>query len=53
MRALRRELREREVPYAGRPLDSGMFYQFRVTSFDTNSRPLSRTEHLKGDFFLP
>ena len=42
-----------EVPYAGPPLDSGMYYQFRVTSFDTNDRPLSRTEDLKGVFFLP
>jgi hypothetical protein len=42
-----------EVPYAGPPLESGMFYQFRVTSFDANDRPLSRTEDLKGVFFLP
>ena len=42
-----------EVPYAGPPLESGMFYQFRVTSFDVNDRPLSRTEDLKGVFFLP
>lgn len=42
-----------EVDYAGPPLDSGMYYQFRVTSFDTNDRPLSRTEDLKGVFFLP
>jgi hypothetical protein len=42
-----------EVPYAGPPLESGMFYQFRVTSFDVNERPLSRTEDLKGVFFLP
>ena len=42
-----------EVPYAGPPLDSGMYYQFRVTSFDTNDRPLARTEDLKGVFFLP
>jgi len=42
-----------EVPYAGPALDSGMYYQFRVTSFDTNDRPLSRTEDLKGVFFLP
>jgi hypothetical protein len=41
------------VPYAGPPLDSGMFYQFRVTSIDINDRPLSRTEDLKGVFFLP
>jgi hypothetical protein len=30
-----------------------MFYQFRVTSFDGNDRPLSMTEDLKGVFFLP
>lgn len=41
-----------EVPYAGPPLESGMYYQFRVTSFDVNNRPLSRTEDLKGVFFL-
>ena len=41
------------VPYGGPPLQSGMYYQFRVTSFDGNDRPLSRTEDLKGVFFLP
>ncbi len=41
-----------EVTYAGPPLSSGMYYQFRVTSFDVNDRPLSRTEDLKGVFFL-
>jgi hypothetical protein len=41
-----------EVPYGGPPLESGMYYQFRVTSFDVNDRPLSRTEDLKGVFFL-
>jgi hypothetical protein len=41
------------VAYGGPPLDSGMYYQFRVTSFDGNDRPLSRTEDLKGVFFLP
>jgi hypothetical protein len=30
-----------------------MFHQFRVTSFDVNDRPLSRTEDLNGLFFLP
>lgn len=40
-----------QVEYAGDPLESGMFYQFRVTSIDTNGRPLSRTEDLKGVFF--
>jgi hypothetical protein len=42
-----------EVTYAGPALQSKMFYQFRVTSFDGNDRPLSRTEDLKGVFFLP
>jgi hypothetical protein len=42
-----------QVAYAGPPLESGMYYQFRVTSFDANDRPLSRTEDLKGVFFLP
>jgi hypothetical protein len=41
------------VPYGGDSLDSGMYYQFRVTSFDVNDRPLARTEDLKGVFFLP
>jgi hypothetical protein len=41
-----------EVTYAGPPLESGMYYQFRVTSF-LKDRPLSRTEDLKGVFFLP
>jgi hypothetical protein len=42
-----------EVVYAGPALESGMYYQFRVTSFDVNDRPLARTEDLKGVFFLP
>jgi hypothetical protein len=42
-----------EVTYDGPALESGMFYQFRVTSFDGNDRPLSMTEDLKGVFFLP
>ena len=42
-----------EVTYGGPALESGMFYQFRVTSFDGNDRPLSKTEDLKGVFFLP
>jgi hypothetical protein len=41
-----------EVSYGGAALEPGMFYQFRVTSFDVNDRPLSRTEDLKGVFFL-
>lgn len=42
-----------QVTYEGSPLQSGMYYQFRVTSFDVNDRPLSRTEDLKGVFFVP
>ena len=42
-----------EVTYGGPELQSGMFYQFRVTSFDGNDRPLSKTEDLKGVFFVP
>jgi hypothetical protein len=42
-----------KVTYGGPALESKMFYQFRVTSFDGNDRPLSRTEDLKGVFFLP
>jgi hypothetical protein len=42
-----------EVVYTGPALESGMYYQFRVTSFDVNDRPLARTEDLKGVFFLP
>jgi hypothetical protein len=38
------------VTYGGPALEVGMFYQFRVTSFDVNDRPLSRTEDLKGVF---
>jgi hypothetical protein len=41
-----------EVPYAGPPLESGMYYQFRVTSYDGTGRLLSRTEDLKGVFFV-
>jgi hypothetical protein len=41
-----------EVPYGGPPLESGMYYQFRATSYDTNGRLLSRTEDLKGVFFV-
>jgi len=42
-----------EVTYGGPALESGMFYQFRVTSFDGKDVPLSMTEDLKGVFFLP
>lgn len=40
--------------YAGPPLELGMFYQFRATSFRERNGPrtaISRTEDLKGVFF--
>jgi hypothetical protein len=43
------------VPYGG-PLDPGMFYQFRATSFRTpggTPGPISLTEDLRGVFYLP
>lgn len=40
------------VTYAGPALESGMYYQFRVTSIK-DMVPISRTEDLKGVFFLP
>ncbi len=42
-----------EVAYGGPALQPGMFYQFRVTSFGNGGRPLSRSEDLKGVFFVP
>ncbi len=42
-----------EVPYAGDPLEPGMYYQFRATSIrDKNGTitPISRTEDLRGLF---
>ncbi len=42
-----------EVPYAGEPLEPGMYYQFRATSIrDKNGTitPISRTEDLRGLF---
>ena len=41
-----------ELAYGGPALMSGMTYQFRVTSLK-NSVPISRTEDLRGVFFLP
>ena len=41
--------------YGGPPLESGMFYQFRVTSFrerDTERTAISMTEDLKGVFYF-
>jgi hypothetical protein len=44
------------VRYAG-PLDPGMYYQFRVTSWRAPGKgdpaPISTTEDLRGVFFLP
>ena len=43
------------VLYSG-PLQSGMYYQLRVTAFDASSPtpfPLTNTEDLRGVFFVP
>ena len=43
------------VPYQG-PLDPGMYYQFRVTSWRDSKgsqTPISASEDLRGVFFLP
>jgi hypothetical protein len=40
------------LEYTG-PLDSGMYYQFRVTTLGTGGSPLQRTEDLRGVFFVP
>lgn len=40
------------LPYAGPALQAGMYYQFRVTSLK-GTCALSRTEDLKGVFYLP
>lgn len=39
--------------YAGTALQSGMFYQLRITALDGASNPLSQTEDAKGVFFFP
>jgi len=41
------------LPYAGPALKSGMYYQFRVAAIKDPSDVLSRSEDLKGVFFLP
>ena len=41
------------VEYAGPDLQSGMYYQFRVTSFSNTGTPIARTEDLKGVFLVP
>jgi hypothetical protein len=40
------------VEYAGPPLEVGMYYQWRVTSF-RDSGPISTTEDLRGVFYIP
>jgi hypothetical protein len=43
------------VQYEG-PLDPGMYYQFRVTSWRApggDAAPISATEDLRGVFFTP
>lgn len=40
------------MAYDGDALTSGMYYQFRVTSLSNNNCALSRTEDLKGVFYM-
>ena len=43
-----------QLVYAGPPLEVGMFYQFRVTSFRERNGPrtaISTTEGLRGVFY--
>jgi hypothetical protein len=40
------------MTYDGPALTSGMYYQFRVTSSSNNNCALSRTEDLKGVFYM-
>ncbi len=39
------------VPYGGAPLEPGMVYQFRAESLKSG-KPISRTEELRGVFFI-
>ncbi len=41
------------VPYAGPALQSGMYYQFRARSIKDPAEEISRTEDLRGVFYLP
>jgi len=41
------------LPYAGPALSSGMYYQYRVSSIKDPSTVISKSEDLKGVFFLP
>ena len=45
--------RDPAVVYAGPALQSGMYYQFRVRSIKDPDEELSRTEDLRGVFYLP
>jgi hypothetical protein len=40
------------VPYQG-PLEPGIYYQFRATSYDIGGVNISSTEDLRGVFYLP
>ena len=40
------------LPYGGPPLKAGMYYQFRVQSIKDPATVISRSEDLKGVFFL-
>jgi hypothetical protein len=41
------------LTYGGPALKSGMYYQFRVASIKDPSEVISRSEDLKGVFFVP
>lgn len=41
------------LPYAGPALESGMYYQFRVQSIKDPAEQISKSEDLKGVFYLP
>jgi hypothetical protein len=45
--------RDPSVPYGGPALTPGMYYQFRVLSIRDPAEEISRTEDLKGVFYLP
>jgi len=45
-----------EVAYGGPPLEAGLYYQFRATSWREGgggSGPISQTEDLRGVFYVP
>ncbi|MBA2544773.1 MAG: carboxypeptidase regulatory-like domain-containing protein [Deltaproteobacteria bacterium] len=41
------------LPYAGPTLQAGLYYQFRVASIKDPDTVISRSEDLKGVFFMP